>query len=166
MVLSAPACVWSYPGQPTAGKITKVDLLDRYAWVQGLPAELELAGLFFEIGNDEHRSSFEIDQITADTNGTRLHFRKGLEIMRAAVIGADYGQGSLTTNLAMLHVPGRDAGLVATNADLTRHWRVAFEGGNRHEGFRFKPEWYANQREGVSLSAGGCRYGSLARAIP
>jgi len=121
------------------GVITKVDYLDRNIWVSGLPPLQEFAGQFFEIGNDQHWGTYEVDAVHQDMDGTTvLHLRKGLEIMRARVIYADYDAGRIKTDIAMLHHRGRDRGLVATGVDNQRIWRVAYEGGNRHEGHTFR----------------------------
>jgi len=40
--------------------------------------------------------------------------------------------------IAMIRVRGRDKGLVASNDELTKFWRVEYTGGNRHTGHLFR----------------------------
>ncbi len=120
------------------GRITKVDFLERTVQVEGLPAIKELQDLYFEIGNDKHLTAFQIDRINTIDNKTELHCKRGLEIMRARVLEADYANGRVRTNISMLHYRGRNEGLIATGDNLSKRWRVTLEGGNRHEGFWFK----------------------------
>ncbi|UCC99569.1 MAG: hypothetical protein JSW66_06725, partial [Phycisphaerales bacterium] len=120
------------------GRIVDVDLIERTMQVEGLPALKELQNHYFEIGNDKHLTAFQIDKVREVDGRTELRCKKGLEIMRARVLEADYANGRVRTNISMLHYRGRDDGLVATGENLSKRWRVTFEGGNRHEGFWFK----------------------------
>jgi hypothetical protein len=121
------------------GVVKSVKLIEGVFDVEGIPAIEELAGQSFEIGNNLHRTSFQISHIDAGSDGlTKMQCRKnGLEIMRATIIDADHKAGRLTTNIAMQRYRGRDAGLCATSDDLSKRWKVRYEGGNRHEGHRF-----------------------------
>jgi len=123
------------------GRILEVDLLRRRIQVLGLPAWRELRGQYIECGNTKHLTTFQVSAVESGDGGTtNVVCREGLEILRARVIAADYTAGIITTNIAMLRRRGRDDGLIATGDDLSRHWRVRFMGGNRHEGFQFKLE--------------------------
>ncbi len=121
------------------GTVSSVDYLDRIAVVDGLPAEPELARLFFEIGNDRHRTSFEVDELGLNEDGsTTIHLRKSIEMMLATVTDADYETGTVTVNVAMRQLPGRDQQLVATNDDFDNRRRANFIGGDRFDGFTFE----------------------------
>jgi len=118
------------------GTITAVGYLDRKVTLQGsIPARL--AGHFFEIGNEQHKTTCEVRSIDTRSGRTLLAMRKGLEIMRTRVRGADPATGKVVGAIAMLRHRGRDAGLVASNDAVTRFWRAAYAGGNRHTGHEF-----------------------------
>jgi hypothetical protein len=109
---------------------------------QSIPERL--AGLYFEVGNDLHRTSYHVTSIETrkgllglGKKRSRLTLRKGIEIMRTRVREADPAAGKVIGAIAMFRHRGRDKGLVASNDDLTRFWRLAYSGGNRHAGHEF-----------------------------
>jgi len=57
--------------------------------------------------------------------------------MRTRIRSANPQTGKVMGSIAMFRHRGRDAGLVASNDDLTRFWRVAYSGGDRHAGHEF-----------------------------
>jgi len=118
------------------GVVKDVDYLDRKVVVEGIIPE-RLVGHFFEVGNDLHKTSYEVGKIEMDGDETVITMRKGLEIMRTRVREADPKTGKVIGAIAMLRHRGRDAGLVASDDDLTKFWRVAYSGGNRHSGHEF-----------------------------
>jgi hypothetical protein len=137
-LLESPGITIRPSAREYRGKLTRVDLLDRTALAEGMPAHAELAGRYVEIGNAKHLGAYQVETLKKTAAGTELRLKRGLEIMRAQVLEADYDAGRLRTNIAMLRCRGRDDGLIATNGDVSKRWRVTFEGGNRHEGFWFK----------------------------
>jgi len=134
--------------------VTKVDYLGRKVTLKGrLPARL--AGHFFEVGNESHKTSYEVSGMRPRFfRKTELTLRKGLEIMRTRVRSADPATGKVMGSIAMFHHRGRDAGLVASNDDLTRLWRVAYVGGNRHSGHEFRLTSMDPDAEGPAFKAG------------
>lgn len=135
--LEAPGISIKPVARAYCGTVTELDLLERTALVEGLPALKELETMCFEIGNDKHRSVYQVDSIKQVGDKAELHCANGLEIMRARVLEVDYPRARIRTNIAMLNYPGRNSGLIATGEDLSQRWRVTLEGGNRHEGFWF-----------------------------
>ncbi|MDP6112133.1 MAG: hypothetical protein QGG53_09735, partial [Planctomycetota bacterium] len=117
--------------------VTKVNYLDRIVTLKGKIPE-RLAGHYFEVGNDLHKTSYEVSTIKNRLFGkTELTLRKGMEIMRTRVRSADPKTGKVKGAIAMMHLRGRDSGLVASNDALTNFWRVEYTGGNRHYGHNF-----------------------------
>jgi len=118
------------------GLVTEVDYLDRKATVEGaIPGRL--SGHTFEVGNDLHKTSYETSKIESDGDRTVITMRKGLEIMRTRVREADPKTGKVIGSIAMFRRRGRDAGLVGSDDNLTKFWRVAYSGGDRHAGHEF-----------------------------
>lgn len=135
-LLSAPGIAIEVDVPRYEGVVKEVDYLDRKVTVEGTtPARL--AGHYFEIGNPLHKTSYETSEIEAKGDETVITMRKGLEIMRTRVRDADPETGKVIGAIAMLRHRGRDAGLVASDDALTRFWRVAYSGGNRHAGHEF-----------------------------
>ena len=134
--LSAPSISIEIETPRYQAVVKEVDCLDRKVVVEGAIPE-RLAGHFFEVGNDLHRTSYETEKIEADGDKTVITMRKGLEIMRTRVREAAPETGKVIGAIAMLRHRGRDQGLVASNDDLTKFWRVAYSGGNRHSGHEF-----------------------------
>ena len=129
--------------------VTQVDYLGRRVTLKGkLPARL--AGHFFEVGNDLHKTSYEVEAIKGNT----LTLRKGIEIMRTRVRTADPQTGKVMGSIAMFRHRGRDAGLVASNDALTKFWRVAYSGGNRHAGHEFTLTHLDPEAKGPAFKAG------------
>jgi len=125
------------------GRVLAVDYLKRRVRVGGRVPKY-LAGCFFEAGGDWHRTSYEVEKVehvAARGKGKPtavLTLRKGLEIMRTRVRSVDPDTGRVRGAIAMIRVRGRERGLVASNDALTKFWRVAYVGGNRHEGHLFQ----------------------------
>jgi len=118
------------------GRVVNVDYLERKVTVAGaIPARL--AGMFFEVGNPTHRTSYQISAIAPAGDGSVLTTRKGLEIMRTRIRSADPATGKVVGAIAMFRHRGRDAGLVASDDGLKKFWRVAYAGGDRHQGHTF-----------------------------
>jgi len=125
------------------GRVLAVDYLKRRVRVDGYVPKY-LAGRFFEAGGDWHRTSYEVEKVEHVGGGGEgkaamvLTLRKGLEIMRTRVRSVDPAKGQVRGAIAMIRVRGRERGLVASNDALTKFWRVAYVGGNRHEGHLFQ----------------------------
>ena len=119
-------------------KIAAVDYLNRTVRIDGSLPGRRWRGKFFEFGNPEHRTNYEITDVASDGDATRLTLRKGLETMRSHVTAFDADHGIVTTSIAMLKFAGADRGLTASNEQLTRFWRVAYLGGSRNLGHRFQ----------------------------
>jgi hypothetical protein len=79
-----------------------------------------------------------VTQIEQGNGATVVTLRKGLEIMRTRIKDVDVANGTVAGAIAMIRVRGRDKDLVASNDDLTKFWRVAYVGGDRHTGHVFK----------------------------
>jgi len=119
------------------GVVAAVDYTARRISVDGyVPAFL--AGHFFEAGGDYHRTSYEVSAVESSGQKSVLRLRKGLEIMRTRLRRADPDSGAVIGAIAMIRVRGRDKGLVASNDELTKFWRVEYTGGNRHTGHLFR----------------------------
>lgn len=118
------------------GTVKAIDYLARQVTVAGA-IPVRLAGRHFEVGGAYHRTSYETEAIRAGDGETTIVMRKGLEIMRTRVRGANPDTGVVTGAIAMFRRRGRDAELVASNDQLTRFWRVAYTGGDRHAGHAF-----------------------------
>ena len=129
------------------GKVVAVDYVKRRVTVEGrVPAWL--AGHFFEAGGNYHRTSCEVKAIESGEQRSVLSLRKGLEIMRTRIREVRPKENVVVGAIAMIRVPGRDRELVASNDNLTRFWRVAYVGGNRHEGHLFRLSHLASDATG------------------
>ena len=132
-LLSAPGVTVEVETPRYEGAIRTVDYLDRKVAVEGaIPARL--AGHYFEVGNALHKTCYETKEIETKGDETTITMRKGLEIIRTRVRNADPKTGTVIGAIAMFRRRGRDDGLVASNDGLTKFWRVAYSGGDRHAG--------------------------------
>jgi len=133
--------------------VAKIDYLDRKVTLKGkIPARF--AGHFFEVGNDLHKTSYEVSTIRPRAFGkTELTLRKGIEIMRTRVRSVDPATGRVLGSIAMFHHRGRDSGLTASNDKLDKFWRVAYSGGNRHSGHQFDLTPLNSNSEGPAFTA-------------
>jgi len=120
------------------GKVVAVDYLKRRVTVDAhIPARL-FAGKWCEVGGAFHRTSFQVATIEHAGGRSVLTLRKGIEVMRSHVVASDPKAGRLRTAIAMLRFRGRDRELTASNEPLTKFWKVAYTGGDRHQGHEFQ----------------------------
>jgi hypothetical protein len=133
------------------GTVTAVDYRARRITVDGyVPAFL--AGHFFEVGSDHHRTSYEVSAVETDGRKSVLGLRKGLEIMRTRLRRVDPESGTVTGSIAMIRLRGRDRHLVASNDQLTKFWRVEYTGGNRHTGHVFRLSHFDPNTDGPAFT--------------
>jgi len=134
------------------GAVRKVDYLGRKMTVAGnIPARF--AGHFFEVGGEYHKTSYEVPKIENAKGNSVLTLRKGLEIMRTRVRSVKPETGTVIGAISMFRRRGRDYGLVASDDALTKFWRLAYTGGDRHAGHTFNLAHLAPESRGPVFTA-------------
>jgi len=136
--LSAPDVTITLPRREYAASILEVDYLKRTATLDvEMPKQL-LSGSYFEVGNEQHKTSVAVDRI----EGKTVHFRKGVELVTTRVIRVDEEAGTITCRLGIPpaggKLPGMDAGLTATNEDRSKVFRCEFLGGTSQDGYQYR----------------------------
>jgi hypothetical protein len=97
-----------------------------------------LAGQWCEAGGSYHRTSYGLTAAEPGAANSVAVLDKGLEIMRTRVLRLEPQTNTVVGAVAMIRVRGRDRELVASNDALTKFWRVAYVGGERHGGHLFQ----------------------------
>lgn len=148
-LLDYPGLVRIQPLQPSyKGTVRSVDHLERTMDISGV-APARLVGVsWWDVGNDLHRTSVEVTRADAAGNAaTRLHFRKGLELVCTRVMTVDAAKGVVTGKLVSIQMgseedngmkPGMISGLQASNEAMTKWWTCEYLGGSREEGYQYK----------------------------
>lgn len=130
------------------GTVRTIDQLNRTLDLDiPLPAKLLGKG-FWEVGNDQHRTSMEVVKVQSPSDKTsRLHFRKGMELVHTRVMSVDEKEGVVVGRLVSILMgaeedngmkPGMTSGLWASNEDMSKWWSCEYIGGSRAEGYRYK----------------------------
>jgi len=108
-----------------SSEIEWVDYPNRKLYLKGkLPQEL--AGQFFEVGNELHKTNIEIIDLNTVGDKTVATMRKSLELMRVRCHALNGNQGTARGSMAKIRFNGRDSGLTATNSQATKYWKVSY----------------------------------------
>jgi hypothetical protein len=111
-----------------------------------LPAKL-IGRSYWDISNPQRGTSCEVSEITPFGTESRLHFRKGFEVVRTRVKNTNPETGIVKGVLVSILMgaeedngmkPGMTNGLWATNDKLDKWWSCEYLGGSRDEGYDYK----------------------------
>ena len=148
-LLDLPGVVRMQPRQAEyRGTIGAVDHLTRGLDVATAVPPALVGTSFWDVGNEQHRTSLDVTSVAAGKEGgSRLTFRKGLELVCTRVMALDAAQGVVTGKLVSIEMgadedngmkPGMTNGLRASNEAMTKWWHCQYLGGSRDEGYRYQ----------------------------
>ena len=153
--LDTPWGALRLPAPRAVAKVVKVDYWQRRVWLDAaLPQDI--VGRQIEIGNEKHRTSYEIAAHELADGRSVLTFDKAADLSYAHVTARDVAGRIVAVNVAPVGLhPGRNDGLTCTNEDLSKAWKCRLIGG-------WQGERYAWQLEG-DLAEGDLPTGAVFR---
>lgn len=124
-LLAAPGVELRMTRSEYTGKVTAVDYLRRTMRIdEAWPAVC--VGQVFEIGTPERMTSYTLEAVQPEGQGTVLKVTRGADYLRSPVLKVEPDTGKVTCQLqpSLGPMPGLDRNFVASNDACTKFWRA------------------------------------------
>jgi len=140
--LTTPWGTLRAPTPALKGKVAAVNYWQRAVTIDAPWPVDKLIGEQVEIGNSRHRTSYTVTAARRQGAQVVLTFDKAADLSYAGVAAVNASRKLVTVNVAPVAVtlPGKNAGLTCTNADMTKSWRCSYAGRDKRRRSMYKLE--------------------------